>query len=381
MRLIYTIEDQNKGQALSAYLVEHGIENQLELTTNTDWGSPEYGTVSCKLWVYDEDHFEEAMQLVDEFDKDPSKINSYHMEPSLSKAGLKIEPVPLINERQPMGKVTLYLLIICTLLLVIASLTSPLINKTSSNLPYTPIAASPIYKTLMYDYPEAFEIIDRIIALYGIDTLQDPNALPKEGQYLLQKFYKTPYWRGIYDQLRQHYKTPAAPWNFNAPMFEKIKQGEIWRVFTPCLLHSDLLHLLFNMLWLAVLGKQLEQRLKTMRYCLFILITAIISNTAQYLMSGSAFLGFSGVLCAMIAFVWMRQRCAAWEGYQLERSTIGFIAFFILFMFSIQVISFFLEAHSETFIPISLANTAHLTGAFSGYCLAKTRYFAWHAAR
>ena len=45
--------------------------------------------------------------------------------------------------------------------------------------------------------------------------------------------------------------------------------------FFPILLHADIFHLFFNMLWLIVLGKQIEQRLKTGRYVLFILLIAM----------------------------------------------------------------------------------------------------------
>ncbi len=380
MRLICTIDDPKQGSALSTYLMQRGIENQLELTTNTDWGSPEYGTATCKLWAYDEDRFAEAMDLVQEFERDPSHPRFHVKDQPLPKISIEAAPEVVLKERQPMGVITLYLLIACTLLLIIANLTAPLVNKVSSNIPYTPVYSSPTYKTLMYDYPKAYEFIDRLITIYGIDALQEPNTLPKEGQYLLQEFYKTPYWHGVYDKLTLLYKNPPALWTFDAPMFEKEREGEIWRIFTPCLLHSDLLHLLFNMIWLIALGKQLEQRLGKSRYILFIIITAIFSNTAQYLMSGSGFLGFSGVLCAMLAFIWVRQKRAAWEGYQLERSTLGFIAFFILFMFSIQAVSFFLEVYTGSGLPVGIANTAHLTGAFSGYILARGNYFAWRAA-
>ncbi len=231
----------------------------------------------------------------------------------------------------------------------------------------------------MYDYPKAYELIDRIVKAYGIESLQNLDALPQAGQYLLQQFNQTPYWQGFYDKFVEHFKHPEQAWNFDAPMFEKIREGQWWRLFTPCLLHSDLFHLFFNMIWLVVLGRQMEQKIGSLRYTLFIVITAVFSNTAQYLMSGSNFLGFSGVLCAMLAFIWVRQRRAGWEGYQLDKSTFTFITFFILFMFALQNLSFFLEVYSNTTMPIGIANTAHLTGAFIGFILGRMQFFTWHA--
>ena len=43
------------------------------------------------------------------------------------------------------------------------------------------------------------------------------------------------------------------------PLFEKIRQGELWRLFTPCILHRDFLHILFNMIWVWILVKQIEE--------------------------------------------------------------------------------------------------------------------------
>ena len=38
MRVIYTLPDLQKAQLFSSFLNEEGIENQLEIETNTDWG-------------------------------------------------------------------------------------------------------------------------------------------------------------------------------------------------------------------------------------------------------------------------------------------------------------------------------------------------------
>ena len=96
------------------------------------------------------------------------------------------------------------------------------------------------------------------------------------------------------------------------------------------------------MIWLAVLGRQMELRLGGFRYLLFILITGIISNIVQYMMSGPNFLGYSGILCAMLSFIWVRQKKAAWEGYVLQDSTMGFM---LLFLITIAVIGYLVKYH------------------------------------
>lgn len=382
MRLIRTIDDQHKAYTLSTHLTHRGIENQLEVQSNTDWGSPDYGSVKCRIWVVDEDQVEEAMRVADEFESSPDdpRFHNLAIDAATSR---EAEPMvtfarpPLVAHRQPIGALTMYTLLICTILFLVSTFTEPIVKAIPENLPYTSIAFSPIYKELIYDYPHAFEIIDKMVQTYGLQSLENPETMPQGQVEMIQEYQHTPYWHGLYDKIIKHFKSSEPVVFFDAPMFEKIRQGEVWRLFTPALLHSDLFHLFFNMIWLIVLGRQMEQRLGKMRYLVFILITAMITNTAQYVMSGSNFLGFSGVLCAMLLFIWQRQRYAAWEGYMLQTGTMAFISFFILFMLALQVVSFFLETFGNIHMPLGIANTAHLVGALSGYLLARLNYFSW----
>lgn len=388
MRLVCTLQDQHKAYALSTYLMQQGIDNQLEINKNTDWGSPEYGTDKCLVWVYEEDQLENALKIVEEFQENPEDPRFYQLATDVQTS---VKEKPVIREQkttsksavapQPMGPITIYLLMACILLFVFTSLTTPVVKTIPPYLPYTPVLASPVQKNLMYDYPHAYEIVDQLINIYGLDALENPDTLPEQGKQLVHKFEETPYWHGIYEKILHHFQNPEKGWNFDAPLFEKIRQGEIWRIFTPCLLHAGIFHLFFNMIWLVILGKQMEQRLGKMRYALFIIPAAIIPNTAQYLMSGPDFAGFSGVLCAMLAFIWVRQKKAAWEGYQLQPGTMAFIAFFILFMLTLQIVSFFLEVNNNTSLAVGIANTAHLIGALVGYVLAQFSFFSWQTHR
>ena len=131
------------------------------------------------------------------------------------------------------------------------------------------------------------------------------------------------------------------------------------------------------MLWLIVLGQQLEQRIGPRRYILFSLIVGVVSNTCQYLMSGPDFFGYSGIVCGMLAFIFVRQKVAAWEGYPLQKSTINFLLFFIVSMMLVQFLSFYLETQHGISISPGLANTAHITGAAIGALLGLTPLFSW----
>jgi GlpG protein len=273
-------------------------------------------------------------------------------------------------ENVSLGIVTKIILATCCLLFILSGLLNPSISFTNPQQDL-PIFSSPIEQELLYDYPKTYQLVNKLITLYGYTSLNDSNQLPAEGRLIVKEINQTPYWQGIYDYTLYHQLDQISL----IPMFEKIRQGEIWRLFTPCLLHGSLLHIFFNMLWLLILGKQLESNLLPFKYILFILLTAILSNTAQYLMSGPNFIGFSGVIAAMIGFIWMKQRDAPLEGYYLDRRTLIFISIFIFGIAALQLGLFILQYFFYFDASPGIANTAHLVGAASGIILGKTPLF------
>ena len=71
MRLIATLKNKEQGQFLSEYLHKQAIDNELEISTNTDWGSSEYGDCLCKVWIIHESELTKAIQITEEFIKNP----------------------------------------------------------------------------------------------------------------------------------------------------------------------------------------------------------------------------------------------------------------------------------------------------------------------
>lgn len=387
MRLIGTFNDQKLAHNLATFLEGQGINTQLDSETNKDWGSSNYGDTISNLWIIEEDQWEVAQAKMEEFLKNPQEamakmpaqgkktwLNEPPQEPSL-----KVIRKKKIQQavQAGFGTITTGIAILCTLLLFISTLTMPQVNHIPENLPHNVFLTPKINKVLMYDYPKAYSIMDKIISAYGIESFQNTNEMSPEEQQLINTFKKTPYWKGFYEKLVNYFTLDESFWKIDEPLFEKIREGQFWRLLTPIFLHYDIFHLFFNMIWLIVLGKQMEIRLGAFRYILFIVLSGVVSNTFQYLMTGSNFIGFSGVLCAMLTFIWMRQKKAAWEGYQLQHSTFVFIMVFIIAMFAIQLLSFFLEIYTKTAFSPGIANTAHLTGALMGLILGRLDFFAY----
>jgi len=389
MRLIYTFHDDRHAKTFSSFLTQQCIENQLEISKNTDWESSNYGDLICKIWIINEDKIEASKKHLETYLENPNADPFLYLRPQPpripKKASIPSTPPTPINTRTPFpirkgkqaGTATFCLIALCTLILFVSLISRHSFEPYPSNLAPTPLFSSPLEKEFYYDYPKSYEILDKLETAYGFERLLTPAELPQEGKRLLQQFYETPYWKGFYGKIVSYLKEPAKGFAIQEPLFEKLRQGEFWRLITPCFLHGDIFHLFFNMVWLFVIGKQMEKKLGIFKYILFILVAGIFSNTAQYFMSGSSFIGFSGALCAMIVFVWMRQKATPWEGYQLLPSSMKFISLFILILVAAQTFSFFLEITGRSGLSIPIANTAHIAGAFIGYLLAKISFFKW----
>ena len=381
MRLIHTFDNHKQALQFSKFLNDENILNDCEIKTNSDWGSNDYGIMECNIWIIDEDDVKKAEKWLKEYLDNPSA--SYFSE---SKSKIPLSQLPKEEIITPESKpkipnqtikgLTLFLLISCILIYIYGSFTAPRQQSSSASLPQNVLISPKINKELLYDYPRAYEILDKFISAYGLDKLGDLAELPEKGRLLLEQFLSTPYWTGIYDKILSYFTLPGYVINWNAPMFEKIREGEVWRLFTPCLLHLNAIHLFFNMIWLLVLGRLSEERLVTFRYALLIIICGIVSNTSQYLMSGAGFIGLSGVVCALLGFIWARQQVAAWEGYNLQPGTLAFLLFIILAMAGIQATSFLVQAIWKGKIGIEIANTAHISGLIMGYLMGLLPFFS-----
>lgn len=144
------------------------------------------------------------------------------------------------------------------------------------------------------------------------------------------------------------------------PQFLEIKQGQLWRLFTPIFIHFGTLHLLMNGVVLWMFGRLMEHVHGSMSYLLIIVLIAVISNTAQYLVSGPLFGGFSGVLYGLIGLIWAMGKLSPHYPLRLPQN------------FTYIVIGWFLLCWSGLLskVGIHIANTAHTAGLISGLVIA-----------
>jgi GlpG protein len=372
MRVIESFKDENIAKRFSIFLKKQKIENTIE-SVQADKAR------DYVVWVHDEDQLPKAKEILQEFMQDPSdKKYDYEIKDDVEK-NIPIKKVPkyffpkktIITSH----KITNFFILLCVGIFLINLFQETKLGKKG---PIKEVFVTPVQYYLMYDVPTVFLKISQIFEKYNVDSAKKlKEKLPEIQHEISQIENESTYWKGAYYAMVRKVLFPKNKWNFSGPMFEKISQGQVWRLVTPCFLHKGIIHILFNMIWLWVLGWQIEQRLSKWKYILLIVIAAIFSNTAQYLMSGANFLGFSGVVMGMVGFIWSRQKIAPWEGYPLQKATIFFLVLFIMAMFLLQMVSFFLLFFNiQSFSP-NIANTAHIAGGLVGVILGRIPFFAW----
>jgi len=216
-----------------------------------------------------------------------------------------------------------------------------------------PIKASSLEKKLYYDWPSLYQKIDALTDRYGANIWEHPDDISPA---YWNEITKTPIWLGFFPQWLGA-NLPPAPW------FEKISQGEVWRTFTPALLHVDLFHLVFNLFWLIALGRIVEERVGIFKYLLLSLVIGIVSNTAQYLMTGLHFYGYSGVISGLFGYTYVDKKKGT--PYPFPDSLFPLTFVFIFGMAAIDT----LLALSPVKTSFGIANTAHITGLLTGIVL------------
>lgn len=138
---------------------------------------------------------------------------------------------------------------------------------------------------------------------------------------------------------------------------------EWWRLLGPAFIHFSALHIIFNLLWWGMLGAKIERTLGVSMLLIVFLVSAAISNAAQALFSEPVqanlylFGGLSGVVYAVMGFVWWLGWLRPSWGLSLPNSIVGFMLVWLVLGYA-------------DILWVNMANAAHTAGLISGCLLA-----------
>lgn len=93
------------------------------------------------------------------------------------------------------------------------------------------------------------------------------------------------------------YDIPVA---WGAKANEYIRAGELWRFFTPMLLHGSIMHIGFNMYALYIFGVGLERRYGHGRFLLLYIMSGFAGSVFSFLFSSAYSIGASGAIFGLI---------------------------------------------------------------------------------
>ena len=164
--------------------------------------------------------------------------------------------------------------------------------------------------------------------------------------------------------LNQHTITaPLLISEYIKPMLPEIFSGQYWRLVTPVFLHFSIFHIVFNMLWIWELGRLIEWRQGMVILGALTLALSVVSNLAQYFVSGPLFGGMSGVIYGYFGYVWIQSLTNPGFGIRLNPVIIKLMLGWFLICWS---------GILEQLFGLSVANTAHTAGLLSGMAIALT---------
>jgi GlpG protein len=121
----------------------------------------------------------------------------------------------------------------------------------------------------------------------------------------------------------------------------EVMHGQVWRLITPVFMHTSLmgggfgfLHLLFNMMWLKDLGQMLERAEGSRGMLVKFLVLAVLTNLGQFIVSGPAFGGMSGVVFGLLGYCWIRGKFDSNSGLYVHQQTATFMIFWFFICLS-----------------------------------------------
>ena len=310
MRPIGEIENEEQAKRLGDHMLSNGIPCDIEEDEKDSW----------TVWIHDDDQIEKAEAELIHFNQDPNN-------PLYDKAKSKADKIrhdefkadELAAKRQ-------------------VDVRTQVFGSESTYRPYLTFFL--IGMCIMVQALQIAEIDVNLLRMSTIDITPEAKSQMNQAQ-------ETSY------RLKNVFLPEVTGKDIPLPDGKVVSsKGQIWRIITPIFLHFGLLHIIFNMYWLYYLGGGLEGRLGLGRMLGFIILSALISNLGQYLISGPGFGGMSGVNYALFGYIWIRGKNDPFFGMQLDQGTITMLLVWFAICF--------------TGLVGNIANGAHTFGLIVG---------------
>jgi len=146
--------------------------------------------------------------------------------------------------------------------------------------------------------------------------------------------------------------------NFYPLEITYFQNNEWWRLITPMFIHFSITHLVFNCLWIYVIGSKIEQNDGHFTFFSLVIFSAVVSNLAQHFFGGSSlFGGLSGVIYGLLGYCMVIEFEIKEERYDLPPAIYLFMLIWLILGF-LGILNLFGFGN--------VANYAHLGGLISG---------------
>jgi rhomboid protease GluP len=143
---------------------------------------------------------------------------------------------------------------------------------------------------------------------------------------------------------------------------ERIWDGATWALISTAFVHFQLWHLAFNLYWLWRLGRPVERWAGSIKWVAFILSAAVVSSTAQLIMSDDTGIGASGIVYALFGLLWRGQGIIPEADALVDRNTVA--------VFLVWLVAAAIATHIGT---ANIGNAAHAAGLLFGILVAEWR--------
>ena len=313
MRHLTDLDSRENAENFVAYLITLGVATHVEQENRVP---PQWS-----VWIKEEDKLALARRELEMFRAEPSNVKYTQ---SKAKANAILEEQRTIQKQREKN------------LKQIRSSTATMGSARLNNRSMPPVTLGLIILCVIFGFVTEFSRV---------------NQNRKFGWEILSNF------RFVDFKLYNETGDPAA----------SLKKFEVWRIFTPALLHGSVLHLLVNMLSLASLGRLAERLEGKGKYIAIMLICALGSHLLQGLvpptvMGFSAiggtplFVGISGVVMGLFGYLAVKTKIRSDLGIYFPPDSYFMVGFIIV----VGLIG-----------AMPFANLAHigglLTGAILGY--------------